>query len=194
MSANRRSLLESCNVPSYIYNTSLPKEGAQSLREWVESAQYVTDTSYVGLSLFPKHIRDYPKTRRVFHTLAKEVCLHSKGQAVCITLLTLNNILFADKVTENQDEYVARARTAPMLFISDFYENGAPPPFSPYQSVVIRDFLKTAADNGTGIFTLSDARVFTETARNRAANAACEWWPSSTLQLISKRTIAKGVE
>lgn len=174
--AVKKSIL-SVGIPASAMQTTLVREGQQALRDSV--IERTENPSTKGYALYPSSAGAVYKTRSVFYALAKECFLSRVGVQV-VSLVSLLNAITNDEYS-NLYQTVSSAQ---MLFVTDFFEHGAPVPFSGSEGARLRAFLKAYMERGGVVGVLVDKPL-----------ASCkDWYPVSFLELLSSHTDTFAIE
>lgn len=167
--------LKSAGIPATIFGTTLSKEDAMPLRGMVTDGSLVKASTATGLYVYPKTRTASMRARRLFYLAAKEMFL-SGVTVCCIPAFRLAEAL-------NAEEYVGEAAMIDkvrMVFVLDFYEDGAPFPFTAYDAARMRHWVRQRYEAGSAVSFLSDSPL------DRGAT----WWPASFLGFIGDHTVA----
>ena len=170
--------LKNAGIPETVFSTTLQKEGATTLREYVKEGSLLRPRSTSGIFLYPSKKDAATHARKLFYLFAKELFL--SGVTVCC--LPLSRLLDAI----NSDELVGeaiRVEQVRMVFVLDFYEDGAPFPFSPTDAAKLRSWVRARFEAGNAVSFLSDATI----------DRCSLWWPSSFLGFISDNVVVHPV-
>lgn len=162
-----RSAIRSARIPSSVLSTTLPKEGENALRDYVLHRRYKRNSEYLGIYLYPSTLAVSAKARKAFFLVAKEMIL-SRVSVYCTTLSDLAKHLSYDYDDDDGIE------SADVLFIADFYEQGAPMPLDAKFSAMVRSWIRGRLEKGKGICLLADS----------SPNLIETWWPSSFRTII----------
>ena len=175
----KNSILSS-GIPSLAIATTLPKEGADVLRKWVQERQFdKAEGGSIGAFLHPRIPSATNQTRRVFHVLAKEMVL----SGVSVYSLPLERLV-TGMTADYDNEDFERADVADVTFVTDFYERGASFPLQPWQAGAFRSWAKRKIENEKTVCLLSEG-IWKE---------AQAWWTPSFLGFLqaSMQTFAIG--
>lgn len=167
--------LKSAGIPESVFGTTLAKENAMSLREMVTQHALVQPTRATGLYVYPSKRTEALRARKLFYLLAKELFL-SGSTVCCLPITRLIEAL-------NSDEYSGEAMLIDkvrMVFVLDFFEEGAPFPFTAFDAARIRTWVRQRYETGNAVSFLSDSPL------DRSAS----WWPQSFLGFIGDHTVA----
>lgn len=159
-------------VPARAAQTTLVLEGQQALRDSIKGRDAEAGTGYV---VYPATDKYAAKARTVFYTLAKE-CFLLRNRVCVVNLTRAVDALLTDGYPAVMD-CMSESR---MLFITDFYEYGAPSPFSGADGARFRGFVKGYIESGRAVSVLSD----------RPLPSCKDWYPASFLELLSGHTEA----
>lgn len=170
--------LKASGVPESVFSTTLPREGAEDLRELIVTHALVQTTSAKGVFVYNKSKTSAVQARKVFYLIAKEMYL--SGTTVgCLPLSRLVEFL-------NADDYVgeaARIDRVRVVFLLDFYEEGASFPLSPQDAARVRAWVRSRFESGGAVSFLSDAPV----------DRCSGWWPMSFLGFINENAFVYAV-
>lgn len=167
--------LRMAGVASFADYTTLAKENETELRQMVTERQLVKKSGTTGIALSPKHAKDAAKVRKIFFLVAKELFL-SGHTVLCASLSDVIALLKSEDITQQS----VLLDTAEMLFILDFYEDGAPFPAEAAEAAMVRTLVRQRLDKNLGISVLSDAPL----------SKAHTWWPLSFLGIIEEHTVS----
>lgn len=170
--ALKQSLL-AIGLPVSVLHTTLPLEGQTSLREALVSRTTGGWTDRTGFMVYPSASSLSGKARTAFYTLAKE-CFLARKEVYVVSLSRMVDAL----VTDNYESTYRSMQAADMLFIVDFFEYGAPVPFSGVEGARLRAYIKNRIDAGKPVSLLSD----------KTLPSCKEWYPMSFLDLLSEHT------
>ncbi len=173
-----RMSLRNSGVPELVFGTTLAKEEAPELRELITSSTLVRPTSARGLYLYPKTRTATVRARKLFYLVAKELLL-SGVTICCLPLSRLMEALDSDDVVGE----AARVERVRMVFVLDFYEEGAGFPFSPSEAARLRAWMRRRFEAGNAVSFLSDS----------ALDRCVPWWPQSFLGFISDNVVIHSV-
>ena len=160
----KRLAIRASGVSEFVIETTLVREQQQQLRDAITQKQQKDR----GFFLYPSSARAVAFTRRVFHVLAKELVL--SGESLYVA--PLRNYMKA--LLETDGDWLARAESAKMIFVSDFFERGYSK--SPYAEEKTYEFVywcKDMASQGKLISLQADTPLL-----------ECHWWPEPFLHLI----------
>lgn len=173
-----REGLRNSGIPEAVFSTTLVKEGAPQLRALVTDQTLVRPASARGLFLSPKKPTDAGKARKLFYLVAKELFL-SGVSVYCVPLVRLMETLKSD----DMDSEAFRIDRVRMVFVLEFYEDGAGFPFSTGDAARLRSWVRFRYEAGSPISFLSDKPL-----------AQCTgWWPQSFLGFIDDNAIAETI-
>lgn len=170
--------LKDAGVPEYVIGTTLLKENQPTLREAVASGALSRLTKMTGVFIYPAKRNSPMQSRTAFYLVAKELFL-SGTSVVCLPLSRLVEALTTDEMTLEANK-VDQVR---MVFVLDFYEDGAHFPLSPGDAARVRTWVRKMFESGRGVSFLSDSPL-------ERSNA---WWPQSFTGFISDNTISTPV-
>lgn len=173
-----RQGLRAAGVPEGVFKKTLKTENAEPLREMITSGAFVRDGATTGIFLHPSKRTEAARARTIFYLLAKEMFL-SGTTVYCIPVIRL---LEAMNGTDHTMESMMLEKVR-MVFITDFYEEGAPFPFSAQDAGRLRLWVRSRFEEGKGVSFLSD----TPLAR------AGSWWSEGFLGFIGGSTVAHSV-
>lgn len=167
--------LKAAGIPESVYSTTLVIENAQPLRDMITSRSLMRPSGATGVFVTPTKGAEAMRARRIFYLLAKELFL--SGTTVCC--------LPATRLIEalNSDDYSGEAMLVDKVkavFVTDFFEDGAPFPFTALDAAKIRAWVRQRYERGDAVSFLSDA----------PAARCTQWWPISFLGFISDHTVA----
>lgn len=166
--------LRNSGVPELVFGTTLAKENAPELRELIVAKTLVRPSSARGLYLYPKTKTGTVQARKLFYLVAKELFL-SGVTVCCIPLSRLMEAINADDLVGE----AARVERVRMVFVLDFYEEGAGFPFAPHDATKLRAWVRHRFEAGNAVSFLSDSAV----------DRCLPWWPQSFLGFISDNVI-----
>lgn len=166
-------MLNDCGVPNAAISTTLPKEGQNELREFVEKRRYREGGTYRGVYVYNLRPAEAVKARRVFLTAAKEMLLSG---AACY-VLSLSRLVEAIN-NEEEDNDWHRINEADIVFVTDFYEHGCNSPMDSWQATRVRHWVKDKIEEGKGVSLLADVRPM-----------GAAWWPPSFLAFIQSHVV-----
>lgn len=173
----QKGLDNSC-IPKFVCGTTLLKEEAPDLRKIVAERLLVRPTGLRGVFMHPKSKGTTEKARRLFYVLAKE--LHLSGISVhCIPAFRLVEHLSSQEFSVEME----RVDSVKIVFILDFYEKGAPNPYSPHQSALLRTWLRERFESGKAACFLSDVPL----------EASAAWWADSIIGFIGDNTLIQAI-
>jgi len=173
-----RLSLRNSGVPELVFSTTLAKEEAPELRALITGGALVRPASASGIYLYPKTRTSTVRARKLFYLVAKELLL--SGVTICC--LPLSRLMEA----LNADDFVgeaARVERVRMVFLLDFYEEGAGFPFSPSDAARLRAWVRHRFEAGNAVSFLSDSAI----------DRCIPWWPQSFLGFISDNVITHSV-
>jgi hypothetical protein len=158
--------LRSAGVPLKVCATTLVKEEALDLRVLVEGKALIRDEDASGIYMHPrlKTTELFGRARKLFYLVAKELFL-SGHTVYCIPMFKLMETLKGDG-SEDAESRIERVR---MVFVLDFYEDGAPCPYSPQDASRLRAWTRQRFEDGKAVSFLSDSN----------ADGCTSWWPLS---------------
>jgi len=166
-------------IPASVMHTTLVLQGQQALRDSVMAKVKGLEGADKGYAIFPTASNGAYKARTVFYTLAKECFLARKNVYVTNLISMLDAIVNDDY----QNTYQAM-NSAQMLFVVDFYEDGAPVPFSGSDGARLRAYIKAYLERGGIVSVLSDKPL-----------ASCKgWYPVSFIEVLATYTDAYGID
>lgn len=173
-----RAGLRGAGVPEMVFGTTLLKEDAPELRALVVDHVLVRSSSARGLYIYPKNRNSVSQARRLFYLVAKELFL-SGTTVCCLPLTRLAEALVSDEVSGE----AAKIERVRMVFVLDFYEEGAGFPFDAQNAARLRAWVRRRFEAGGAVCFLSDA----------ATDRCTTWWPPSFLGFISDNAIIHSV-
>lgn len=169
--------LIAAGVPHSVHGTTLALENALELRGAIAGGSLPGNPAK-GLYVYPTQPGAAIRARSLFYLAAKELFL--SGVTVhCLHLFRLGELLASDR-TSNEASRIDRVR---VVFVSDFYERGAPSPFASYDAARVRYWVKDRFDAGFSVSFLSDAPT----------DACKDWWPQSFIKFVEANTIRQAV-
>lgn len=174
-----RQGLRAAGIPVQVYGTTLVNEGAQELRDMVTARRFCDPRRPEGLYLYPERRADAMQARRLFGLVAKEMHL----TATSVYWLSLASFLSLSQ-GYGADEEVERAERAQAVFLCDFYEAGAPFPFSPQDATRLRYWIRRKFEGGGTVSLLSDT----------ALTKVNDWWSPTFLDFIRGYTVSYAVK
>ena len=169
--------LRMAGTPDYVDTTTLLKEGAVELRGMVSGGVLAKPKSSVGLYLYPAKPSAYSRARTLFYLVAKELFL-SGSTVYCIPLSRLYDSLHSDDITP-ESTMLSQAR---FIFVTDFYEEGAPCPLQPHEASRVRAWIREKYEKGGAVSLLSD----------KPPEACTLWWPTAFIGFLTSHTIVRG--
>lgn len=168
-----KAALKRAGIPSSYITTTLPREGHQELRSWIDNEVFIHEAGIKGVTFISATPATFSKARRVFFVFAKEMVISGYSVVVhdMVSVLELSQtpVVSAKNLRSGYD----------FIFIPDFAEGGASAPFDGETALKVRTFLRKLIDYGVGICTLSDR-----------PQAAGQWYPDSLLALMSENSFA----
>jgi hypothetical protein len=170
--------LKASGVPESVFSTTLPREHAEELREMIVTKTLVSFSEARGVYIYPKTKTNTVQARRIFYLVAKELYL-SGVTVACLSLSRLVELL-------NSEDYVGeavRVDRVRVVFLLDFYEEGAPFPLSPQDAAKVRAWVRSRFESGAAVSFLSDAPV----------DRCSAWWPVSFLGFINENSFVHAV-
>ena len=173
-----RQGLRMAGVPEGVFKKTLITEDAKPLREMITGGTLVRDGATTGIFLHPAKRSDSARARTVFYLTAKEMFL-SGTTVYCIPVIRL---LEAMSAVDHSHETMMLERVR-MVFVTDFYEEGAPFPFSAADAGRLRLWVRSRFEEGKGVSFLSDTGM---------AKAGA-WWSEGFLGFIGGSTVAHSV-
>lgn len=173
--AEIRQGLKMAGVPEGVFKKTLVSEDAKPLRDMITNGALLRTDGTTGLFVHPSKRLESAKARTVFYLAAKEMFL-SGNTVYCIPVIRLLEVMNA---TDHSHEAMMLDRVR-MVFVTDFYEEGAPFPFTPADAGRLRLWVRTRFEEGKGVSFLSD----TPMAR------AAAWWTEGFLGFIGGNTTA----
>ncbi len=173
-----RQGLRAAGIPVQVYGTTLMREGQPELRELVSARRFTDPSNPMGVFLYPETRNAAMQARKVFGLIAKEVYL-SGTPVAWMSLAAFLGLYAAD----SQDD-MEKAAQAKAVFLTDFYETGAQPPFSAQDATRLRYWVRSRVENGTSVSFLSDAPL----------DKASVWWPPTFLDFLRGCTIPHAVK
>lgn len=174
-----RQGLRNAGVPEMVFGTTLLREEAPELRELITSQSLVRPSSARGLFLYPKAKGTTGKARKLFYLVAKELFL-SGVTVFCIPLTRLMETLTSFDDINGDASRLERVR---VVFILDFYEEGAGFPFSTQDAARLRAWVRQRFEAGNAVSFLSDS----------APERSLPWWPQSFMGFIHDHTAVHAV-
>lgn len=170
--------LKASGVPELTFRTTLKLEGALELRALLDEKALVRPTSARGLYLYPKNRASTAHARKLFYLVAKELFL-SGVTVCCLPLTRLVEALNAEDLSGEAGR-IDRVR---MVFVLDFYEEGAGFPFQQADAAKLRAWVRHRYEAGSAVSFLSDSQL-----------PRCEpWWPQSFLGFITDNVVIHSV-
>lgn len=173
-----RQGLRNAGVTEAVFSTTLLKEDAPALRELITSKSLVRPSSARGLFLYPSVKGNTGKARKLFYLVAKELFL-SGVTVCCIPLTRLLEALTSDDLHGD----ASRVERVRVVFILDFYEEGAGFPFSTQDAARLRAWVRHRFEAGNAVAFLSDS----------APERTLPWWPQSFTGFIHDHTVIHAV-
>lgn len=170
--------LRNAGVPETVLSTTLLKEQAPTLREMVADKKLIRQRSTSGLFMFPKKRDDASHARKLFYLFAKELFL-SGTTVYCIPLSRLLTAITTDDM-EGDAVMVEQVR---MVFVLDFYEEGAQCPLDAAAAAKLRTWVRAKFEQGGAVSFLSDG----------PAERCSAWWPASFLGFINDNVVTHAV-
>jgi hypothetical protein len=165
--------LESSGVSRDAIMNTLELAGFPEMREMVVQELYFDedDPHYLSINVHgqkgtsPKHLR------MVFNLLAKEISLN-RGVVRVVSFKD-----FSDAVCGRGERHTPDSlMELDMLFVLDFYEDGAPFPLGAFDAMLVRAFVRRFMEEGLGFCTHTDIPLLKTT----------KWWPQNFLSLIDE--------
>jgi hypothetical protein len=113
--------LKAAGVPPFVAKTSLPKEGQDGLRKFVQDTEYSTTEGLLSYRLIG--VND-DKVVRVAAVLAKELILSKAGKVVYLpAALMRHHAAFYDRHSQYSD-YVAHLAGMKIAILPDLFQDG----------------------------------------------------------------------
>lgn len=173
----QKGLTNSC-IPSFVFSTTLVKEGAPELRKIVAERTLIRPYGMRGVFVHPCNKGSMNKARRMFYLLAKE--MHLSGISVhCIPMYRLVEHITSDDFSVEME----RIESVKMVFVLDFCEKGTPMPYSPAHAAALRTWLRERFESGKAASFLSDLPL----------EASAIWWAESIIGFIGDNTITQAI-
>lgn len=169
-----RQGLRMAGVPEGVFKKTLVTENAKELRDMITGGALIRNGSTVGVFVHPSKLSEAARARNVFYLLAKEMFL-SGTTVYCIPVIRLLEALAA---TDHSHESMMLEKVR-MVFITDFYEAGAPSPFSPGDAGRLRLWVRSRFEEGRGVSFLADTPMAKASA----------WWSDGFLGFIGGNTV-----
>ena len=178
----KRLLLKQSGIPDWVIPTTLVKEKQPDLRSFFASQAYVADTGlWRGVYIHPKRPAADVQARKVFYLAAKEAALY-RLQVYVTSLPRLVMALCEEEDAEVSDlSAVERVKT---LWVTGFYEQGAPFPLTPWQAARLRGWVLDRYESGRPVSWLADRPLAETTA----------WWSGSFISMLQEHTVSFSVE
>lgn len=173
-----RQGLRNSGVPEMVFGTTLEKENALPLRALIADKTLVRAATARGLYMYPKTKSGIAQTRKLFYLVAKELFL-SGTTVCCIPLSRLMEALNADDLVGE----AARVERVRMVFVLDFYEEGAGFPFTPSDAARLRAWVRRRFETGNAVSFLSDTPL----------DRCTPWWPQSFTGFVSDNVIIQPI-
>lgn len=170
--------LRDAGIPEMVFSTTLAKENQPTLREAVVQHTLVRPSSVTGVFAYPAKKANTTQARKVFYLIAKELYLTGTS-VVCLPLSRLLEALTSDEMTLEASK-VDQVR---MVFILDFFEEGAPFPLSAGDAARIRAWVRRMFEDGRGVSFLSDV----------PPDRCSAWWPQSLMGFINDNVVSAPV-
>lgn len=171
-----RTGLRAAGVPEGVFSKSLKTENAEPLRELIKTGALIRGPKEtVGVFIHPSKRTEAARARTIAYLLAKELFL-SGTTVYCIPLIRLMESMQGTDYT-SESMMLEKVR---MVIVTDFYEEGAPFPFTAAEAGRLRLWVRSRFEEGKGVSFLSDA----------ALQNAVSWWPAGFLGQISGSTVA----
>lgn len=166
--------LQSCGVTRAAIATTLKSEGHLKMRELVEQELYVEDETenWICINVYATKATDPVRHRLAFNLLAKELHL-SRAEIRIMALKDLVDIVKGESERFTVDALMGLE----MLFVTDFYEDGAPFPLDPYDAMLVRAFVKKFVEEDLGFCTMTELPL----------NKCTKWWPQNFLALLDNQ-------
>lgn len=172
-------LLRQSGIPDLAIRSNLEKEKQGTLRYFLQSKSFVHDGGWRGAYLYPKTNKDIVTARRAFFVAAKEAVLLGHSISVFSLPRLIEAMFGEDDYGNNFSDLEAR----PMLWVSGFYEEGAPFPLEPWQAAKLRSWAIERYESKRPISWLSDKPL--------AGTGA--WWNGSFLSLLDEHVVSFSV-
>lgn len=169
--------MEACGVSRAAIASSLASEGHTEMREFVMEGLYEVDPDYdtfTCINVYGQKNTDPSALRLAFNLLAKELHL-SRAEVRVMDLQTLIGILRGDNERWVQADLMA----LDMLFVTDFYEDGAPYPLDAYDSMLLRAFIRRFVEECSGFCSMTDIPLVKCT----------KWYPQNFLTYLANKSI-----
>lgn len=173
-----RKGLRNAGITELVFGTTLLRENAPDLRELIANDGLVRQGSSKGLYLYPKVKTAVAQTRKLFYLVAKELFLYG----VPVYVIPLTRLVDA---INSEDIYpeAAKVESVSMVFVLDFYEEGAGFPFSTQDAARVRSWVRARFESGKAVSFLSDCGIDRCTA----------WWPQSFMGFITDNVVVQAV-
>jgi len=173
-----RTGLKSSGVPEATFYTTLVLENASDLRELIVSRSLLRKGAAKGVYVYPKAKANTTRARKLFYLVAKEMFL--TGTTVfCVSLTRLVELL-------NSEDYFGDAASIDkvrVVFLLDFYEEGAPSPLTPSDAAKVRTWVRQRFEEGNAVSLLSDSPL----------DRCAPWWPVSFLGFLNENVYTYAV-
>lgn len=177
-----RTGLRAAGIPESVFKKSLKTEGAEPLRDMITSGALIRgpkETTGVFIHPSRRAVPEATKARVVTYLLAKELFL-SGITVYCIPLIRLMDNLRGSDFTQ-EGHMLEKVR---MVVVTDFFEEGAPFPFTAAEAGHLRLWVRSRFEEGKGVSFLSD----TPMERTGA------WWPVGFLGQLGGNTVPYAVQ
>jgi hypothetical protein len=163
-----------CGIPSSVIPTTLILEGRKDIRDLIQAKAFIKPSGSVGLFFYPSNKAQFAKARKLFFTTAKELFL-SGMPLYCGTLTKIIETLRSEDYTNN----AALLDNAKMVFITDFYEEGAEFPLTGSEATQMRNWVKEMFEQNKAVCFLSDT----------ALSEIKSWWPASFISIVAEHVV-----
>lgn len=172
LSAAARAL-EASGVSRDALASTLPTQGLVEMREMVTEELFLDEdtNTYLSINVHGQKTTSPKRLRLAFNLLAKELGL----ARATFRIMSFKD--FSDVVCSRHDRYTtSNLMDLDMLFVLDFYEEGAVFPLDAYDSMLVRAFVRRFMEEGCGFCTHTDIPLL----------KATKWWPQNFLGLIDE--------